>query len=204
MLPTFFPPTIWAISLEFYRKLSILAADDLLGACYRKAMTPKKLWTLLFPQLHTCLSGTSMHCAILLSGPGLHDINCFRMNFVIMSGCTVLPAEEEFSKSFISIDQITTCRRSALQKVILLWRDFEGANPILSSPRVILSDFFSAAVTWCHRLYCRVFEILILSYRMGRFGNFAVVMGGLPWRSKQWHARPELQDGLPLEFFTEN
>ena len=27
---------------------SILAADDLLGACYRKAMTPKKLWTLLF------------------------------------------------------------------------------------------------------------------------------------------------------------
>ena len=41
--------TIWAISLEFYRKLSILAADDFLGACYRKAMTPKKLWTLLFP-----------------------------------------------------------------------------------------------------------------------------------------------------------
>ena len=50
MLPTFCPPTIWAISLEFYRKLSILAADDFLGACYRKAMTPKKLWTLLFPQ----------------------------------------------------------------------------------------------------------------------------------------------------------
>ena len=33
-----------------YRKPSILAADDLLGACYRKAMTPKKLWTLLFRQ----------------------------------------------------------------------------------------------------------------------------------------------------------
>ena len=49
MLPIFCPPTIWAISLEFYRKLSILAADDFLGACYRKAMTPKKLWTLLFP-----------------------------------------------------------------------------------------------------------------------------------------------------------
>ena len=48
MLPTFSPPTIWAISLEFYRKLSILAADDFLGACYRKAMTPKKLWTLFF------------------------------------------------------------------------------------------------------------------------------------------------------------
>ena len=33
-----------------YRKPSILAADDFLGACYsyRKAMTPKKLWTLLF------------------------------------------------------------------------------------------------------------------------------------------------------------
>ena len=50
MLPTFCPPTIWAISLEFYRKLSILAADDFLGACFRRAMTPKKLWTLLFPQ----------------------------------------------------------------------------------------------------------------------------------------------------------
>ena len=34
-----------------YRKPSILAADDFLGACYRKAMTPKKLWTLLFLQL---------------------------------------------------------------------------------------------------------------------------------------------------------
>ena len=50
MLPTFCPPTIWTISLEFYRKPSILAADDFLGACCRKAMTPKKLWTLLFPQ----------------------------------------------------------------------------------------------------------------------------------------------------------
>ena len=48
MLPTFCPPTIWAISLEFYRKLSILAAGDFLGACYRKAMTPKKLWTFTF------------------------------------------------------------------------------------------------------------------------------------------------------------
>ena len=51
MLPTFCPPTIWTISLEFYRKPSILAADDFLGACYRKAMTPQKLWTLLFVQL---------------------------------------------------------------------------------------------------------------------------------------------------------
>ena len=54
MLPTFCPPTIWTISLEFYRKPSILAANNFLGACYRKAMTPKKLWTLLF--LHrSCL-----------------------------------------------------------------------------------------------------------------------------------------------------
>ena len=51
MFLTFCPPTISTISLEFYRKPSILAADDLLGACYRKAMTPKKLRTLLFPQL---------------------------------------------------------------------------------------------------------------------------------------------------------
>ena len=34
-----------------YRKPSILAADDFLGACYREAMTPpQKLWTLLFLQ----------------------------------------------------------------------------------------------------------------------------------------------------------
>ena len=48
MLPTFCP-TIWAISLEFCGKPSILEADDFLGACYRKAMTPQKLWTLLSP-----------------------------------------------------------------------------------------------------------------------------------------------------------
>ena len=53
MLPTFCPPTIWTISLEFYRKPSILAADDFLGACYRKAMTPQKLWTLFFSK--SCL-----------------------------------------------------------------------------------------------------------------------------------------------------
>ena len=28
----------------------MLEADDLLGACNRKSMTPQKLWTLLFPQ----------------------------------------------------------------------------------------------------------------------------------------------------------
>ena len=48
MPPTFCPLTIWAISLEFCRQPYILEADDLLGACYRKAMTPQKLWTLLF------------------------------------------------------------------------------------------------------------------------------------------------------------
>ena len=47
MLPTFCPPTIWAISLEFCKKTYILEADDFLGACYRKTMTPQKLWTLL-------------------------------------------------------------------------------------------------------------------------------------------------------------
>ena len=34
--------------LELCGKPSMLEADDFLGACYRKAMTPKKLWTLLF------------------------------------------------------------------------------------------------------------------------------------------------------------
>ena len=48
MLPTFCPPTIWTISLEFCRKPSILAADAFWGACYRKAMIPQKLWTLYF------------------------------------------------------------------------------------------------------------------------------------------------------------
>ena len=47
MFPTFCPLTIWAISQEFCRKPYILEADDLLGSCYRKAMTLKKLWTLL-------------------------------------------------------------------------------------------------------------------------------------------------------------
>ena len=51
MLPTFCPLTVWAISLEFCRKPSTLEADDFSGACYRKAMTLKKLWTLLFPQM---------------------------------------------------------------------------------------------------------------------------------------------------------
>ena len=32
MLPTFCPPTIWAISQEFCRKPSMLEADDFLGA----------------------------------------------------------------------------------------------------------------------------------------------------------------------------
>ena len=48
MLSTFCPQTIWTVSLEFCGKPSILAADDFLGACYRKTMTPQKLWTLLF------------------------------------------------------------------------------------------------------------------------------------------------------------
>ena len=48
MLPTFCPLTIWAISMEFCRQPYILEADNFLGACYTKAMTPKKLWTLLF------------------------------------------------------------------------------------------------------------------------------------------------------------
>ena len=44
------------VSGSLCRKPSImLEADDLLGACYRKAMTPQKLWTLLafFPQFRT-------------------------------------------------------------------------------------------------------------------------------------------------------
>ena len=48
MLPTFCPPTIWTISLEFSRKPSILAAEDFLGACYRKAMTPQKAMDFIF------------------------------------------------------------------------------------------------------------------------------------------------------------
>ena len=36
----------------FRGKASILEADDFLGACGGKTMTPKKLWTLVFPQLY--------------------------------------------------------------------------------------------------------------------------------------------------------
>ena len=50
----------------------ILEADDLLGACYRKAMAPKKLWTLLFLQVaasfsKTCLSNSPKIPAMLHS-----------------------------------------------------------------------------------------------------------------------------------------
>ena len=70
MVPTFCPPTIWTISLELYRKPSILAADDFLGACYRKAMTPKKLWTLLFRQrcFKTCKSIEDLNMSMYEQG----------------------------------------------------------------------------------------------------------------------------------------
>ena len=51
MFPTCCPPTIWVISLDLCGTHSILEADDFLGACCRKAMSPKKLQTLPFPQL---------------------------------------------------------------------------------------------------------------------------------------------------------
>ena len=41
MLSTFCPPTIWAISLEFYGKPSILEVDDFLGARCTKLWPPK-------------------------------------------------------------------------------------------------------------------------------------------------------------------
>ena len=47
--PAFCPPTICTISLEFHRKPSILAADNFLGACYRKSMTPKRHGLYFFP-----------------------------------------------------------------------------------------------------------------------------------------------------------
>ena len=49
MLPTFCPPTIWAISLEFRGKLSILEADDCLGTCCRRGVTPPKAMDFTFP-----------------------------------------------------------------------------------------------------------------------------------------------------------
>ena len=87
MLPTFCPPTIWAISLEFGRKPYILEADDLLGACYRKAMTPKKLWTLLlFRNVHRFRGdfGCNFAGALRFSeGPNLEKIQYLstRLNF---------------------------------------------------------------------------------------------------------------------------
>ena len=69
MLPTCCPPTIWAISLEFCGKPSILDSDDFLGACCRKAMTPKKLWTSLSPKSLAILKcdGKSQANAILFA-----------------------------------------------------------------------------------------------------------------------------------------
>ena len=55
MLPTFCPPTIGAIPLEFCRKASVLEADDFLWACYtRKAMTPQSHGLYLFPTVFLC------------------------------------------------------------------------------------------------------------------------------------------------------
>ena len=56
MLPTYCPLTIWAISLEMFRKPSVLEADNFLGACYREAMTPKSYGLYFFPQLPVVLS----------------------------------------------------------------------------------------------------------------------------------------------------
>ena len=53
----------------FCGKASILEADDFLGACCRKAMSPKKLWTLLFPPLIAiCTFAISaVTCSLVLS-----------------------------------------------------------------------------------------------------------------------------------------
>ena len=80
MLPTFCPPTIWTISLEFYRKPSILAADDFLGACYRKAMTPQKLWTLLFLQVRIRTGPT------ITSQKRVKDEKVYKPHFLVNSG----------------------------------------------------------------------------------------------------------------------
>ena len=50
ILPIVCPPTMWAISLEFCRKPYTLDADDFLGACYRKAMTPQIYGLYFFPK----------------------------------------------------------------------------------------------------------------------------------------------------------
>ena len=51
ILPTFFPPTTWAISFEFCGKPFLLEANDFLGACCRKAMTSKKLRSYFFGRM---------------------------------------------------------------------------------------------------------------------------------------------------------
>ena len=43
--PYICPPTIWLSHWNFVGNPSSLEADDLLGACCREAMPPKKLWT---------------------------------------------------------------------------------------------------------------------------------------------------------------
>ena len=52
----------WSMSLEFCGKPSILEADDFLGACCRKAMTPQKLWTFSPQSRDLCDSTAVMPC----------------------------------------------------------------------------------------------------------------------------------------------
>ena len=56
MLPTCCPPTIWTISPGIYRNPCILAADDFLGACKRKTMTPQSYGLYFFSKMaRACL-----------------------------------------------------------------------------------------------------------------------------------------------------
>ena len=68
ILPTFCSLTLWAISLESYGKPSILEADDFLGACCRKAMTPESYGLSSSPQFYFLLL---REVVVLISrGPG--------------------------------------------------------------------------------------------------------------------------------------
>ena len=82
---TFCPLTIWTISLEFYRKPSILAADDFLGACYRNAMTPKSYGLHFFSNQGPPNGGVS-NGGVSRSGLVLPDFAGFSVIFPICSG----------------------------------------------------------------------------------------------------------------------
>ena len=140
MLPIFCPPTIWAISLEFCRKPCILEADDLLGACHRKAVTPQKLWTLYFFPISSIASDCDIILCIPSKNRALSQKNPRAHMIKIKIGTPPPPKQTQNTppplKRRILWTWVFFCRKNAL---------FPGADKIgaaISGPRIADKKFY--------------------------------------------------------------